>query len=110
MKKLITLVAIMAFFASSAFAADTISAKTTIGGGDYTPSTKVVLSVISLPTSYAATSAHLNGTFEYGTGGGSAFAGDASKIVKKAYTTTTSSLVATPTAPTDATALAAGFN
>ena len=92
--------------ASAAMAAQTISGTVTIGAGNtFSPSTKVVLQIASIPTSYTATSAHLNGTKEYGTSGGSNLAGsypDPSKIYTRDYTTTSGSSIATPTAQTDA--------
>ena len=102
---ILTAVALSGVFASASFAG-TIISSTTIGGGVYTPSTKVGINVKSALTSYAATSAHLNGSFQYGTGGGSAYAGDASKILQKAYTATSGDTVGIPEVPTDATTLA----
>jgi len=91
--------------ASAAMAAQTIDATVTIGAGNtFSPSTKVVLQIASISTSYTATSAHLNGTKEYGTSGGSALAGsysDPSKVYTRDYTTTTASTKATPTPQTD---------
>ena len=106
MKKLFILVAILAMvgFTSSAFATDTIIDSTVIGGGAFTPSTKVGFSVTSQSTSYAAASAHVNGTFQYGTGGGSAFTDDPSKIYKSDIPTQTGT-VGAPTSQTDATQL-----
>ena len=88
--------------ASSAMATQTISGTVTIGAGNtFSPSTKVVISIASIATSYTAASAHLNGTKEYGTVGGSGLAGtnaDPSKVYQRDYTTTAGSTVATPTA------------
>jgi hypothetical protein len=90
--------------ASTAMATQTISQTVTIGAGNtFSPSTKVVISVASIPTSYTAASAHLNGTKEYGTAGGTGLTGtnnDPSKIYSRDYTTTTGSTVATPTSQT----------
>lgn len=94
--------------AASAFAAD-ITTSTTIGNGSFTPSNKVGIKIISAATSYAATSAHVSGTFEYGTVGGAGVTGDPSKILKKAYTATSGATVGTPTAPASASALEAGY-
>ena len=109
MKKLFILVAILAMvgFTSSAFATASITTQTVIGGGNFTPSTRVGFSVTSTAQSYAAASAHLNGTFQYGTGGGSAFTGyDASKIYKADIPTQASdATVGVPTSQTDATTL-----
>jgi hypothetical protein len=92
--------------ASAAMAAQTISGTVTIGAGNtFTPSTKVVIQIASITTSYTASSAHLNGTKEYGTSGGSSLAGsfsDPSKLYTRDYTTTSASTIATPTPQTDA--------
>lgn len=92
--------------ASTAMATQTISSTVTIGAGNtFSPSAKVVISLASIATSYTATSAHLNGTKEYGTSGGSGLAGsysDPSKVYTRDYTTTTGSAVATPTTQDDA--------
>jgi hypothetical protein len=86
--------------ASAAMAAQTISGTVTIGAGNtFTPSAKVVIQIASIETSYTATSAHINGTKEYGTSGGSSLAGsfsDPSKLYTRDYS------IATPTAQTDA--------
>ena len=96
--------------ASTAMATQTISGTVTIGAGNtFTPSYKVVISIASSATSYCAASAHLNGTKQYGTSGGSGLAGsnaDPSKIYSKDYTTTPStSAVATPDSQTSTTTL-----
>jgi hypothetical protein len=100
------LVLAIAGSASTAMAAQTISGTVTIGAGNtFTPSAKVVIQIASIATSYTATSAHLNGTKQYGTSGGSGLAGsnaDPSKIYSRVYTTTTASTIATPTQQTDA--------
>ena len=54
-------------FASSAFAATTISNSTVIGGGTFAPSAKVSIKVASTATAYAATSQHTNGKKQFGT-------------------------------------------
>lgn len=77
---LITATALCGVFSSAAFAAVSINSTTSIGGGPYTPSTKVGISVLSAPTSYAATACHLNGSLQYGTGGGKDYTDDPSKI------------------------------
>lgn len=88
--------------ASSAMATQTINATVTIGAGNtFSPSSKVVISLASIATSYTASSAHLNGTKEYGTVGGSGLTGtnaDPSKVYSRDYTTSAGSNVATPTA------------
>ncbi|OGT98678.1 MAG: hypothetical protein A2X80_01510 [Geobacteraceae bacterium GWB2_52_12] len=97
--------------ASGAFAGD-ITGSTVIGNGSFTPSNKVGIAIISSATSYAATSAHLSGTFEYGTVGGAGVTGDPSKILKKAYTSDSTAVTANigqPTDPASATALADGY-
>jgi hypothetical protein len=94
--------------AAAAFAAD-ITTSTTIGNGSFTPSNKVGIKIVSAATSYAATSAHVSGTFEYGTVGGAGVTGDPSKILKKAYTPASGATVGAPTAPASATALADGY-
>lgn len=95
--------------ATTAMATQTISGTTTIGSGNtFTPSAKVVISVTSLPTAYTATSAHLNGTKQYGTVGGANITGtntDPSKIYVADYTTEAGSDVATPVATDSATQL-----
>jgi len=94
--------ALCGLFASSSFAAS-ITGSTTIGNGTYAPSAKVGISLVSASTSYGATSCHLSGTLEYGTGGGAGFTGDPTKILSKAIPTQTGT-VGTPDDPT-ATAL-----
>jgi hypothetical protein len=96
--------------ASTAMATQTISGAVTIGAGSNTfaPSSKVVISLTSISTSYCAGSAHLNGIKEYGTCGGTGITGsftDVSKVYVKDYTTTSGSTVATPTAQSSATQL-----
>ena len=92
-----------------AFATTDITTSTTIGGGTFTPSNKVGIKIISTTTSYAGTSAHLSGTFEYGTVGGAGVTGDPSKILKKAWAAASGATIGVPTAPASATALADGF-
>lgn len=96
--------------AATAMATQTINGTVTIGGGNtFSPSAKVVISITSAPTAYTATSAHLNGTKQYGTVGGANITGtytDPSKIYVADYTTTAGSAVATPTTTTSATSLA----
>jgi hypothetical protein len=100
------LVLAIAGAASGAMAAQTINGTCTIGAGNtFTPSAKVVIQVASIPTSYTAASAHLNGTKTYGTSGGSGLTGsfaDPSKIYSQDYTTTAGSTIATPEPQTDA--------
>ncbi len=95
--------------APAAMATQTINGTVTIGAGNtFTPSAKVVISITSNSTSYCAGGAHLNGTKEYATVGGTGITGsftDPSKIYSKDYTTTANSTVATPTSQTSATAL-----
>ncbi|MEI6827263.1 MAG: hypothetical protein WCK54_16845 [Desulfuromonadales bacterium] len=90
--------------ASTAFAVTTIEGSTTIGGGTFTPSSKVGIKIISTATSYAATSAHVSGTYQYGTVGGSGVTGDPSKILKKAIPTQ-SGTIGAPEDPASATGL-----
>jgi hypothetical protein len=105
MKKTIMIALAVSLYAAGAFAAD-ITTSTTIGGGTFAPSTKVGISIKSAATGYAATSAHLSGKYEYGTGGGSTFTGDSAKIVKKTIPTQASTnTVGVPTAVTADTAL-----
>jgi hypothetical protein len=107
-KKLFLALSLVLCAGSGAFAAS-ITTSTVIGNGTFSPSTKVGIAILSAPTSYAATSAHLSGTFQYGTGGGSAYVGDASKILKKAIPSQASYTVGTPDAPTDATTIGTGW-
>jgi len=106
-KKTIILVAtlLIAGFSSSAFAVE-IKAQTTIGGGAFTPSNGVNISIITQATAYAAQSCHMNGTYMYGTGGGANFSGDPTEIkrtdIPSQSSATTECVV---TAPTSATAL-----
>jgi len=96
--------------ASSALAAGTsIVGTVTIGGGSFTPSSKVGLSIASQSTSYAAASAHLNGTYEYGTVGGTGLTGsytDTSKIYQGDIPSQSGKTIGTPTQQTSATSLA----
>lgn len=108
MKKYI-LLALVSVLSTSTFAfAGDITGSTTIGSGTFTPSAKVGIKLISAPGSYAATSAHVNGTFEYGTVGGTGVTGDPSKILKKTIPAQ-SGTVGVPTAPASATALESGY-
>ncbi|MFA7060911.1 MAG: hypothetical protein WC156_08845 [Pedobacter sp.] len=47
--------------AASAYAASTISGPVTLGGGTYSPSSKVTVTVNSIATSYSAKSQHSSG-------------------------------------------------
>lgn len=114
--KIIILLAFTLFSATGALAAnptDIIGGTSiAIGNGTFTPSNKVGIKIWSSASSYAASSAHLNGTFEYGTVGGTGVTGDPSKILKKAHTTSSAESTAgygIPTAPASATALGSGF-
>ena len=110
MKKICLILASAALcgsFASTAFATVTINSSTSIAGGNFTPSSKVGMSVTSSSTSYAVTSCHVSGTFEYGSGGGSTYTGDPSKIMSATIPTQTGS-VGVPTATTVATGLPTG--
>lgn len=96
-------------FAASASATTSITGATTIGSAanTFTPSAKVGISISSSATSYAAAACHVNGTFEYGTIGGTNLSGsftDTSKIYKKDIPTQ-SGTVGAPTAQTSATSL-----
>jgi len=94
---------------SVAMATTSIEGATTIGSASnsFTPSAKVGISITSLPTSYTATSAHLNGTFQYGTVGGSGTTQDASKIFSAPIPTQSGSIGA-PTTTDSATTLPSG--
>lgn len=111
MKKIafkIAFIAAVAMCASTAFAQGSINASTVIGGGSFTPSAKVGISISSGDTSYAAASCHLNGTYEYGTVGGSGLTGtfnDASKVYQEAIPSGQTGSVGTPTAQSSATQL-----
>ncbi|MFZ4859277.1 MAG: hypothetical protein ACOYL3_23105 [Desulfuromonadaceae bacterium] len=109
MKRNIILAALLGLVSASTVFAATITTSTTIGGGSFTPSAKVGINVVSLSGSYAATSAHVSGTFEYGTVGGTGVTGDPAKILKKAYTAASGATVGAPTAPASAVALADGY-
>jgi hypothetical protein len=92
--------------ASAAMAVTSFDGVVTIGSGTFSPSAKVMIKIISQTTSYAATSAHLNGLRAYGTVGGANVTGsynDPSKIYSKAYATTAGSGIATQDAPASAT-------
>ncbi|MDD5286003.1 MAG: hypothetical protein PHD54_09095 [Desulfuromonadaceae bacterium] len=105
--KIVTLLAFALFAAGSVYAAEIVGGtSTTIGGGSYTPSTKVHISVVSLPASYGATSQHESGTTLYGSGGGTGFAKDVGKIFTQACATNPCGTSAPP-APT-ATDLSSG--
>ena len=92
--------------ASGAMAVTTIIGATTLGNASnsFTPSTKVGISVLSTLTAYAATSCHVNGSYEYGTVGGTGTTQDPSKIYQATIPAQTGS-VGVPDAPTSATAL-----
>jgi hypothetical protein len=91
MKKLtifLTFVVLGLFISASiALGATSITSQTSIGSSPFTPSSNVCVSVASTATQYGATSAHLNGNYQYGTCGGSSLASacDPSKIYKKTY-------------------------
>lgn len=107
MKKTFILLLALCLYATGAFATVSIDTSTTIGGGTFTPSKGVGISIASKATGYAATSCHVNGTFEYGTGGGTTFTGDASKIVQADIPTQTGT-IGTPTTVTSDTELPTG--
>ena len=96
---------------TSAMAAGTlITGIITIGAGNtFSPSTKVGISLISVPTSYSSASCHLNGTKQYATIGGSNLSGsytDASKIYTADIPSQSSTnTTGVPTSQTDATAI-----
>ena len=97
--------------ASAAMATTLISGQVSLSasGNSFTPSSKVGISLTSLTNSYAATSCHVSGTYEYGTLGGTGLTGAASDP-SKIYQTTipTQSATATvgaPDATTSATSL-----
>lgn len=107
MKKMMITLAILAF-STSAYA-ETIDTTTQIGGGSYTPSAKVGISIMSAATAYSATACHVNGKNQYGTSGGTGITGtyaDTSKIYRATIPTQqTDAVVCAPTAVTAATAL-----
>jgi hypothetical protein len=106
-KRIIILVAFALFAAGSAYAATNIVGGTSvsIGTGNFTPSTKVRISVSSNGSSYGAASIHESGTVAYATGGGTGFGSDTTKI----FTATCSANPCGTTPPTaTATALATG--
>ena len=96
--------------ASAAMAATTITGPTTINGStnSFQPSQKVGLAVSSAATSYAVTSCHLSGSYEYGTVGGANTVASASAIYRKTIPTQ-SGTVGTPDAPTTTTDLPSGY-
>jgi len=114
MKKPITkLMVILAIcgMSSTAFATVAITQTTTIGGASntFTPSAKVGISAASIATSYVATSCHVNGTFQYGTLGGTGLTAntysDPSKIYQSDIPSQSGKTIGEPTA-VDAAALA----
>jgi len=105
MKKILIFAIALCLYATGAFATSSIVSSTTIGGGLFTPSKGVGVSITSIITGYAATSAHLSGTFQYGTGGGTTFTGDASKILQADIPSQASYTVGTPTPTSVSTAL-----
>ncbi|MGD0584756.1 MAG: hypothetical protein ABSA86_03130 [Oryzomonas sp.] len=95
--------------ASAAMAATSITGQTTLGNAtnSFTPSTKVGMYVAATQTTYAATSCHVNGTYEYGTVGGSGTVQDPSKIYQGTIKAGQSGNWGVPDQPTDATQLPA---
>ena len=70
MKKLILLIALVAFSVTPAFAVNTeiTDASTlTIGGSTFTPSSDVTIFVTATVSEYSAASGHLNGSKSYAT-------------------------------------------
>jgi len=115
MRKLIislTAALVCVAWASVALAVTSITGTVTIGANQsFTPSTKVGISVASTATAYGARSCHLNGTFEYGTVGGTGQTLDASKIYYQNITAQASTnTVCVPTAVTSATDIGAAAN
>ena len=109
-KKILNTIMVLAGIgcASTAMATTTITSSVTIGGGSFTPSSKVGISATASLTSYAAGSCHVSGTNEYGTVGGSGITGsfsDTSKIYYKAIPSQGTATVGTPTSQTSATTL-----
>jgi hypothetical protein len=84
--------------ASAAMASTSITGSTTLGNAtnSFTPSAKVGIFISSIATSYAATSCHLNGTYQYGTVGGTGTAADPSKIYTKAIPSQSAYTIGTP--------------
>ena len=84
---------------SMAHATKSINGTVTIGGATntFTPSAKVGMSVTATVAAYTATSCHLNGSFQYGTVGGTGTTQDASKIYKAPFPSQSSTLYGTPT-------------
>ena len=107
-KSIIKSIILLSIVASSSVAMATVSiiGATTVGtaSNSFSPSAKVGMSVTSTAIAYTATSAHLSGTFQYGTTGGTGSANDSSKIYN-APIPTQSGTVGTPTATNSATAL-----
>lgn len=92
--------------ASAAMATVTISGQTSLGSSSFTPSAKVGISITATASAYAATSCHLNGTYEYGTVGGTGTTQDPSKIYSATIPSQSSTAtVGAPDATTTATAL-----
>lgn len=110
-KNIIRSFLVLSIVASSslAFAAVSITGSTTIGGASntFTPSAKVGMSLTSTAIAYTATSAHLSGTFQYGTVGGTGTTQDSSKIYS-APIPTQSGTVGAPTATDSAVTLPTG--
>ncbi len=107
MKKLMFTLALLAF-ATSSFAAQSITTTITIGGSSFSPSKQVTIyaDVNGARTAYTATSCHTSGTKQYATAGGATLV-DVSKILQKDYTGTATPCV--PDTPT-AGAMPSGFN
>lgn len=90
MKKLILLIALVAFAVTPAFAANTeitATAGKEIGGSTFTPSTNVTIIATATVSEYAAASGHLNGSKYYQTTSESATLTDGAKDVGDAITT-----------------------
>ncbi|MBT0664554.1 hypothetical protein KI809_09610 [Geobacter pelophilus] len=107
MKKVITILAVLCF-STSALAAQSITTTTSIGGGSFTPSAKVGISITSAANSYTATSCHVSGKKEFGSAGGTGITNtltDTSKIYSKAIPAQqANATVCVPTATNSATA------
>lgn len=113
MYKIVVLSLIFVFLLSMPLlAVTTITGSTTIGGSPFSPSAKVTVNVTtdSAGTQYGASSAHVNGSFEYGTCGGRNLdtACDPSKVYKNPYSK--SDDPATPTTPTSNGSFVSGWS
>lgn len=102
------LVLAVAGCASTAMAGTaSITSGVTLGSSanSFSPSSKVGLSLTSDGVSYSVTAAHVAGSLQYGSGGGTTFTGDTSKILSAPIPDQAGLQVGTPTATSSATSL-----